>query len=92
MHIPRRLNQTLVSTSAFEVEAYLVETDEYSIARSTNGMVGVTWNRSETRPHGFPHSYSHQQWFILPEPLAGVVEASSALFESEAEQGEGGDC
>jgi len=92
MHIPRRLNQTLGSTSAFEVEAYLVETDEYSIARSTNGMVGVTWNRSETRPHGSPHSLGHQLWFILPEPLARVVEASSGLFESEAELGEGGDC
>jgi len=55
-------------------------------------MVGVTWNRSETRPHGSPHSLGHQLWFILPEPLARVVEASSGLFESEAELGEGGDC
>ena len=58
-----------------------METDEYAIARSTDGAIGVTWNRSEERPSGFPHTYSHQQWFMLPEPLARMVLAGADLFE-----------
>ena len=82
MHMPKTLPATLGSTSAFDVEIYLLETTDYAIARSTSGAVGVTWNRSDARPNGFPHTYSHQQWFILPEPLARMVMAGADLFSA----------
>jgi len=80
MHMPKILPVTLGSTSAFEVEYYLSETTDYAVARSISGEVGVTWNRSDERPNGFPHTYSHQQWFIFPEPLARMVLAGADLF------------
>jgi hypothetical protein len=82
MHMPKRLDVTLGSTTAFEVESYLAETPDYAIARSTGGEIGVTWSRGEDRPQGFPHTYKHQQWFILPGPLAQMVLAGAELFES----------
>lgn len=81
MHFPRRLPATLGSTSAFEVESYITETPDYAVALSTSGVVGVTWNRSEERPNGFPHTYSHPQWFMLPEPLARMVLAGVELTQ-----------
>ena len=84
MHFPRRLPTTLGSTSAFEVQTYLVETQEYGIALSTNGAVGVTWNPDpDERPNGFPHTYSHQQWFILPDQIARMLLASADLYEEQ---------
>ena len=83
MHMPQRLPETLGSTNAFEVRAYLSESPEYAVAESTEGGIGVTWNRSEERPNGFPHTYSHQQWFILPAPLAAMVRAGATLFDGQ---------
>jgi hypothetical protein len=84
MHIPKRLPVTLGSTSAFEVRRYLAETLEYAVAESTeNGVIGVTWNPSPERPNGFPHTYSHQQWFILPAPLAAMVLAGATCFDGQ---------
>jgi len=79
MHTPKRLSVTLGSTSAFEVGSYITETTDYAIALSTGGSVGITWNRSDERPNGFPHTYSHQQWFILPDPVARMVMAGADL-------------
>jgi hypothetical protein len=76
---------TLDSTSAFEVQAYLVETSEYAIATSIDGGVGVTWNPGAGGSHqGFPHTYGHQQWFMLPSPLAKLVLAGAALFDNQS--------
>lgn len=77
------MKNTLGSTSAFHVAAYLVETEEYVIASNGDGSVGVTWSRNEERPQGFPSSYKNQQWFILPPPLARMVLSGSELFEVE---------
>lgn len=80
MHTAKRLPVSLGSTSAFKVDVYFTETPDYAIARSTSGEIGVTWNRAPDRPNGFPHSYSNQQWFILPQPLANLVLAGVDLF------------
>lgn len=80
--MPKNLAVSLGSTNAFKVDSYLSETPDYAIARSTNGDIGVTWNRAADRPNGFPHSYSNQQWFILPAPLARLVLAGADLFAS----------
>jgi hypothetical protein len=80
MHTPKRLDVTLGSTAAFQVEIYLVETEDYAVARSSDGVVGVTWNRSEDRTNGFPNTFGHQQWFILPDPLTKMVLAGAELF------------
>jgi len=84
MHFPSRLPATLGSTSAFEVRVYITENPEFAVALSVDGMVGVTWNRSEGRPSGFPHTYSHQQWFILPDPLARMVLAGVDFIADQA--------
>ena len=86
--MPKRLEVTLGSTSAFEIVSHFAETRDYAIAQSTDS-VGVTWNPSDGSPQGFPHTYNHQQWFILPDPLAQMVLGGADLFESEnqAEQG-----
>lgn len=87
MHFPKKLSTTLGSTSAFKIQSYLVETLEYSIAQSTNGAVGATWNPDpDERPNGFPHTYSHQQWFILPDPVARMLLAGADLFEERSEE------
>jgi hypothetical protein len=84
MHMPARLPVTLGSTSAFEVQTYLAESPEYAVAQSTSGDIGVTWNPDPTeRPNGFPHTYSHQQWFILPAPLAQMILAGATLFDGQ---------
>jgi hypothetical protein len=83
MHMPKRLPVTLGSTSAFEVQAYLAESPEYAVAESTGGEIGVTWNPSDERPNGFPHTYSHQQWFILPATLAQMVRAGAMFFDGQ---------
>jgi len=88
MHSTKRLSNTLGSTSFFEVASYIIETSDYSVALSSDGMVGVTWNRSDERPNGFPHSYSHQQWFILPDPLANLVRASIDIADAPNEEAE----
>ena len=88
MHFPKRLNITLGSTAAFDVETYLVETNEYAVARSTGGAIGVTWNRSDERPQGFPSTYKHQQWFMLPEPIARMVLAGADLFTGATQTAE----
>lgn len=85
MHTQKRIENSLGSTSAFHVESYLVETEDYVIATDGEGNVGVTWSRNEERPQGFPSSYKNQQWFILPPPLAGMVLSATDLFESEFE-------
>jgi hypothetical protein len=85
MHTTKRLENSLGSTSAFQVESYLMETEDYVIATSTEGIVGVTWSRSEERPQGFPSSYKNQQWFMLPPPLARMVLSAAELFESNLE-------
>ena len=79
MHTPKRLAVTLGSTSAFQVKSYITETTDYAIALSNVNAVGITWNRSDERPNGFPHTYSHQQWFILPDPVARMVLAGVDL-------------
>lgn len=82
--MPKRLPVTLGSTSAFEVQTYLAEFPEYAVARSATGAIGVTWNPDPIeRPNGFPHTYSHQQWFILPAPLAQMVLSGVTLFEGQ---------
>ena len=84
MHQIKKLTETLGSTSAFNVDQYLIETPDYGVAVTVDNVVGVTWNRSDERPQGFPSSYKHQQWFILPEPLANLVLAGASLLkESE---------
>jgi hypothetical protein len=84
MHIPKRLPAvTLGSTSAFQVQTYLAETPEYAVAQSTDGIIGVTWNPNEDCPNGFPHSFNHQQWFMLPEPLAKMVLSGAILFDGQ---------
>ena len=83
MHMPKRLPQTLDSTNWFEVQAYLAETADYAVAQSTKGDIGVTWNKSDERPYGFPHSYKNQQWFVLPEPLAQMVLGGATIFDSQ---------
>jgi hypothetical protein len=86
MHSTRRFPNTLGSTSFFELESYITETSDFSVALSSDGMVGATWNRGEGRPNGFPHSYNHQQWFILPEPIAHLVLASMKLTTDNHEE------
>lgn len=88
MHTTKKLPNTLGSTSFFEVAYYIIETSDYSVALSSDGMVGATWNRGEGRPNGFPHSYNHQQWFIFPEPLANLVRASIDLADTTNEEAE----
>jgi hypothetical protein len=88
MHSARRFPNTLGSTSFFELESYITETSDFAVALSSDGMVGATWNRGEGRPNGFPHSYNHQQWFILPEPLANLVRASIDLADISNEEAE----
>jgi hypothetical protein len=84
MHMPKRLSATLDSTAAFEVQTYLAETPEYAVAQSTRGEVGVTWNPGAGgSKQGFPHTYGHQQWFILPGPLAQMVLAGAAFFDGQ---------
>lgn len=84
MHMPKRLPVTLGSTSAFEVQTYLAESPEYAVAQSATGAIGVTWNPDPIeRPNGFPHTYSHQQWFILPAPLAEMVFSGATLFDGQ---------
>jgi predicted NUDIX family NTP pyrophosphohydrolase len=84
MHIPKRLPVTLGSTSAFEVRTYFAETAEYAVAQSTSDAIGITWNPDPTeRPNGFPHSYNHQQWFILPEPIATMLLSGATLFDGQ---------
>jgi hypothetical protein len=82
--VPKQLSQTLGSTSAFEVQTYLAELPEYAVARSATGEIGVTWNRDPiARPLGFPHTCGHQQWFILPAPLAQMILSDPTLFEGQ---------
>lgn len=83
MHMPKKLSVTLDSTSAFEVRTYLAETDEYAVALSSEDEVGVTWNPCPGRETGFPHTFSHQQWFILPEQLADMVLAGATFFDKQ---------
>jgi len=83
MHMPKKLTVTLDSTSAFEVETYLAETNDYAVARNIKGEVGVTWNPNADSPNGFPHTFSHQQWFILPEQLADMVLAGATFFDNQ---------
>jgi hypothetical protein len=83
MHMPKRLKVTLGSTSAFEVETYLAETPEYAVAQSTDGVIGVTWNPNKECPNGFPHTHKHQQWFMLPDPLAQMVLSGATFFEGQ---------
>lgn len=85
MHMPKRLPITLGSTSAFEVRTYLSETPKYAVAQSARGDIGVTWNPDAAeRPNGFPHTYSHQQWFILPAPLARRVLSDATVFDGHS--------
>ncbi len=79
MHTTKKLNETLGDTKEFEVSRYIVETPEYAIAENTHGRIGVTWNKSEEIPNGFPHTYGHQQWCFLPEPLTNLVISSITL-------------
>ena len=90
MHSIKRFPNTLGSTSFFNLASYITEVSDYAVALSSDGMVGVTWNRGEGRPNGFPHSYNHQQWFILPEPLASLVRASIDLAVTANEEAESG--
>src|SRR5579863_8410816 len=84
MHMPKRLPVTLGSTSAFDVQTYFAGSPDYAVAQSTSGEIGVTWNPDPTeRPNGFPHSYSHQPWFILRAPLARMVLAGATLFDGQ---------
>ena len=69
MHMPKQLPTTLGSTASFTVQCYLAETNEFAVARSTDGKIGVTWNDT-AHPGGYPKAFGHQQWFELPEPLA----------------------
>lgn len=81
MHIQRQLPATLDSTATFQVQEYLVETVEYAVARSTGGSIGVTWNDGGNRPHGgYPKTFGHQQWFILPRPIADMVLAAAHML------------
>ena len=83
MHMPKRLPVTLGSTSAFEVQTYLSESPDYAVAESTGGDIGVTWNPNPESPNGFPHTFSHQQWFILPAPLANLFRTGAACFDGQ---------
>jgi hypothetical protein len=83
MHMPKRLPVTLESTSAFEVQTYLAESPEYAIAQSTEGNIGVTWNPNAESPNGFPHTFKHQQWFILPAPLAAMALDRAESFDGQ---------
>jgi hypothetical protein len=66
------------------VEHYLCENEEFAVAKSVDGNIGVTWNVSEDRPNGYPNVFGHQQWFILPAPLADLVLAAANVFPSVA--------
>ena len=84
MHMPKQLPVTLGSTAAFEVQTYLAESPEFAVAQSTGGDIGVTWNPdAKERPNGFPHTYGHQQWFILPTTLAQMVLSGAAFFDGQ---------
>ena len=74
MHFPKRLPSTLGSTSQFKIINYLTEHADYAVALSSSNEVGVTWNPdSVKRPNGNPQVFGHQQWFILPEPIAQML-------------------
>ena len=66
----------LGNAAGYELIRYIAHCDEYTIALLThpNGSecVGVTWNGTKGRV-GFPQSFGNQVWFILPEPIAGLV-------------------
>jgi hypothetical protein len=85
MYPQKRLPTTLGSTNAFQIQNYISETAAYAVAVDSDGLVAATWNPSDTSPNGFPHTFSHQQWFILPEPIARMVLAADELvFPSTA--------
>jgi hypothetical protein len=60
----------------------------YSVARMTwdkdPGAIGVRWNGGEGQGVGNPQSRGVATWFILPEPIAKMVEANpSSLGDSQ---------
>ena len=73
VHKTKKLPQTLGSTNFFQVDEYIYEDVEYAVAKSTDDMIGVTWNPEPSRPYGYPHTHQKQQWFVLPPPLASFV-------------------
>lgn len=54
----------------------------YAVARMTwdksPGAIGVRWNGGEGEGVGNPQSRGVATWFILPEPIAKIVEADPA--------------
>lgn len=80
MNHEKKLDCTLGSTTAFKVKHYLVENEDYAVAESKAGDIGITWNKSKDRPQGFPSTFKHQQWFILPKPVAKMVLAGAELL------------
>jgi len=80
MHMPSRLPETLGSTAAFVVQEYLTEMQDYAVARSARGEIGVTWNDA-AHPGGYPKAFGNQQWFILPPPIAMIVLATAMTAE-----------
>lgn len=48
------------------------------------GRIGVRWNGGEGEGVGNPQSRGVATWFILPEPIAAMVEANPADFSKAA--------
>ena len=69
----------LGDTKQFKVARYLAhDTEHVTIAESHPDLhgrtsIGVTWNPQTGRPRGYPNSRGYQQWFILPDEIAGLV-------------------
>jgi hypothetical protein len=65
----------LGSAAGYDVKRYIAHCPEYTIAVLTSGEwegVGATWNKRPNDP-AFPQQFGNQLWFILPEPIAGLV-------------------
>ena len=59
----------------------------YSVARMTwdkhPGAIGVRWNGGQGEGVGNPQSRGVATWFILPEPIAKMVEANPAALRTQ---------
>jgi hypothetical protein len=82
MHHPKIYERTLGPTKMLNVISYLVENYDYAVAIDENRLVGVTWNPTPDFRFGYPHTFEHQQWFILPPPIGQLLLAGARVFEA----------
>ena len=86
------IDPSMVLSPKGRVEDLVVLHDDgehsFSVARMTwdkhPGAIGVRWNGGEGEGVGNPQSRGVATWFILPEPIAALVEANPKSLKKAA--------